>query len=135
LYDAVARAARDWLAGFLTARAPGSLGTPLAALARAQEALGSIQALLHTNQVLLDDAARRTDEGAWPAPTEAGLLKYSVTSNAIAAVEQALRLSGNHGLSRNNPLERHYRDVLCGRVHTPQDDSVLQAAGRAALGL
>ncbi|MFO6087223.1 hypothetical protein ACLBTQ_20740, partial [Pseudomonas aeruginosa] len=26
-------------------------------------------------------------------------------------------------------------DVLCGRVHTPQKDSVWSAAGRAALSL
>ena len=32
-------------------------------------------------------------------------------------------------------LERHYRDVLCGRVHTPQDDATRTGLGRAALGL
>jgi hypothetical protein len=31
-------------------------------------------------------------------------------------------------------LERHYRDVLCGRVHTPQDDATRTGLGRAALG-
>jgi len=50
-------------------------------------------------------------------------------------VEQALSLTGNHGLSHANPLERHWRDVLCARVHTPQADAVYLAAGRAALGL
>lgn len=30
--------------------------------------------------------------------------------------------------------ERHYRDVLCSRVHTRQDDSIVAAAGRAAFG-
>jgi hypothetical protein len=49
-------------------------------------------------------------------------------------VEDALSLTSNHGLSRNNPLERHYRDVLCGRVHTPQDDATRISAGRLALG-
>jgi alkylation response protein AidB-like acyl-CoA dehydrogenase len=44
-----------------------------------------------------------------------------------------MALTGNNGLSRKNPLERHYRDVLCSRVHTPQDDSIALAAGRAAL--
>jgi len=62
-------------------------------------------------------------------------VKYTVTSNAIRTLELALQLSGNHGLSRNNPLERHYRDVLCSRIHTPQNDSILTAAGRAALGI
>lgn len=50
-------------------------------------------------------------------------------------VELALQLAGNHGLSRNNPLERHYRDVLCSRIHTPQNDSILVAAGKHHLGL
>jgi alkylation response protein AidB-like acyl-CoA dehydrogenase len=35
-------------------------------------------------------------------------------------------------LDRRNPLERHYRDVLCGRIHTPQNDAILTEAGRAA---
>mgnify|MGYP000184412058 CR=1 FL=1 len=34
-----------------------------------------------------------------------------------------------------NYLERHLRDVLCGRVHTPQDDSIKLTAGRLALGI
>lgn len=91
--------------------------------------------MLRANQVLLDDAAARTDAGEAPTPADSGLLKYTVTGNAIRAVELALQLSGNHGLSRNNPLERHYRDVLCSRIHTPQNDSILVAAGRAQLGL
>ena len=68
-----------------------------------------------------------------PAATDSGLLKYSVTANAIRAVEIALQLSGNHGLSRQNPLERHHRDVLCARIHTPQNDAILVASGKAAL--
>ena len=54
---------------------------------------------------------------------ESNIIKLTVTNNAVAVVEDALSLTGNHGLSRANPLERHYRDVLCGRVHTPQDDA------------
>ena len=56
-------------------------------------------------------------------------------ATAVAVVEDALSLSSNHGLTRANPLERHYRDVLCGRVHTPQDDATRINLGRAALGL
>jgi len=46
---------------------------------------------------------------------------------------QPLALVGNNGLTRRYPLERHYRDVLCARVHTPQDDSIIAAAGQSAL--
>jgi alkylation response protein AidB-like acyl-CoA dehydrogenase len=61
------------------------------------------------------------------------IAKLIATRAAIGAVEQAVALVGNNGLTRKNPLERHYRDVLCARVHTPQDDSILSAAGRSAL--
>ena len=133
LYDAVAHAARDWLIGFLNRRAPGSLGTPLASLPRVQEHVGEIEALLRTNRVLLDDATAAVDGGHAQPAADSGLLKYTVTGNAIRAVELALQLSGNHGLTRQNPLERHYRDVLCSRIHTPQNDAILVAAGKRAL--
>ncbi|WP_418117359.1 acyl-CoA dehydrogenase family protein [Variovorax sp. 350MFTsu5.1] len=133
LYDAVAQAARDWLVDFLNRRAPGSLGAPLASLPRVQEHVGEIEALLRTNRVLLDDATAAVDGGHAQPATDSGLLKYTVTGNAIRVVELALQLSGNHGLSRRNPLERHYRDVLCSRIHTPQNDAILVAAGKRAL--
>jgi alkylation response protein AidB-like acyl-CoA dehydrogenase len=106
---------------------------PLSKLPRVQETAGEIAALLHANQALLDNAAARADAGQADSVTNSGLLKFSVTGNAVRAVELAMQLAGNHGLSRNNPLERHYRDVLCSRIHTPQNDSILIAAGKAAL--
>lgn len=133
LYDAVARAARDWLVGFLNERVPSGLGAPIASLPRVQEGVGEIQALLRTNRVLLDQAAADVDAGHAASASDSGLLKFSVTGNAIRAVELALQLSGNHGLTRHNPLERHYRDVLCSRIHTPQNDAILVAAGRRSL--
>ncbi|MBP6903352.1 MAG: acyl-CoA/acyl-ACP dehydrogenase [Burkholderiaceae bacterium] len=133
LYDAVARNARDWLLQFLNQRVPGSLGAPLATLARVQEAVGEIEALLLSSRLQLDAATAASDAGAPWSLADSGLLKVAVTRNAIAVTELALRQSGNHGLSRHNPLQRYHRDVLCGRVHTPQEDSALTAAGRAAL--
>ncbi len=134
LYDGIARAARDWLLGFLAERRPGSLGAPLATVPRVQQTVGEIEALLWANTALLADLARRADAGTPPPPAESGLVKFTVTGNAIRAVDLALQLTGNHGLSRRNPLERHWRDVQCSRIHTPQNDSILTAAGRAAFG-
>jgi alkylation response protein AidB-like acyl-CoA dehydrogenase len=135
LYNGVALAARDWLVEFLKSRVPSNLGAPLASLPRMQEALGEVEALLTVNARLLSTAAHDVDAGSIPEIAESGLIKSAVTNNAISTVEIALKLSGNHGLSRDNPLERHHRDVLCGRIHTPQDDSVRVAAGRRVLGL
>jgi alkylation response protein AidB-like acyl-CoA dehydrogenase len=127
IYDAQARAARDWLVDFLAHRKPANLGAALSTLPRFQEAVGDIDGLLLSNRVLLDTAARGEVGGV-----EASLVKHLVTENAISAVEKALKLTGNPGLTRHNPLERHHRDVLCGRVHTPQSDVVLTSAGKAA---
>ncbi|MGM4885979.1 acyl-CoA dehydrogenase family protein [Tardiphaga sp. 20_F10_N6_6] len=135
VYDGVARAARDWLIDFLKTRTPSSLGAPLATLPRAQEIVGGIEAKLAVNARLLDTFARDIDDGVTLTPVEANILKLTFTNNAVAVVEDALSLTSNHGLTRANPLERHYRDVLCGRVHTPQDDSTKISAGRIALGI
>lgn len=126
VYDGVAQAARDWLVGWLEQRKPSNLGAALSTLPRFQETVGHIDTLLFANRSLLDAATA----GLTPA-NHAAQLKYLVTGNAIRAVELAIEASGNPGLSRHNPLQRHYRDVLCSRVHTPQNDAVLQGVGKA----
>ena len=133
LYTGVARAARTWLAGFVQDRVPGNLGASLATLPRVQEAFGRIEALLLTNRRLLAGIAAEHDGGAGPSAAECGLVKHVAAENAIAAVQEAVQLAGNHALARRNPLERHLRDVLCARIHTPQADAALLAAGRTAL--
>jgi alkylation response protein AidB-like acyl-CoA dehydrogenase len=134
IYDGVARAARDWLRAYLNDRVPTNLGASLATLPRVQEKFGEIEALLQVNATLIRDAAARYDAGDLPAAIAVNTIKYVATANAIRAVEIGLELTGNPGLSRKNPLERHYRDVLCSRIHSPQTDTILIAAGRAALG-
>jgi alkylation response protein AidB-like acyl-CoA dehydrogenase len=133
LYTGVARAARDWLVSFLNDRIPANLGAPLASLPRMQEAVGGIEALLMANRRMIGSAAAEYDAGHAPSIAELGLIKTLTAENAIAAVQEAVALTSNHGLSRHNPLERHLRDVLCARIHTPQSDSAKIAAGRLAL--
>ncbi|GAA2613092.1 acyl-CoA dehydrogenase family protein [Streptomyces axinellae] len=136
LYLGVASAARDWLTRFLHERVPTALGAPLATLPRFQAAVGEIETRLTGAQVLVEALAARIDAGgaaAEEAAAQAGTAKVLGTRAAVSAVEQALALTGNHGLTRANPLQRHYRDVLCARVHTPQDDTVLADTGRRVL--
>jgi alkylation response protein AidB-like acyl-CoA dehydrogenase len=135
LYHGVATAARDWLASWLRGRVPANLGAPLASLPRIQAEFGQIDALLRLDARLLTATAEAFDRDGVDSvdSTEHGLLKQRVTANAIDAVQRAVAMAGNAALARRNPLERHLRDVLCGRIHTPQDDSVFLAAGRAGL--
>ena len=133
LYTGVAEAARDWIVDFLRNRTPANLGAPLATLPRMQEAVGKIEALLSVNCRLIAAAAADTDAGRPPSTEESGLIKTVAAENAIEAVQTAVKLAGNHALSRSHALERHLRDVLCARIHTPQPDAAFTAAGRRAL--
>ena len=107
---------------------PSGTGQPLETGPRIQEQTGERESLLVVNSALLERAAA---EGF--AAVGAGLAKNTITDNAITVVDLALRLSGNYGLTRRNPLERHYRNVLCGRVHSPQQHSAWLRAGRQRL--
>ena len=135
LYTGVARSARDWLCQFLHDRKPTNLGAALATLPRMQEVVGRIDARLLVNQRLIEQTAAASDAGRLPAGIEVDLLKTVMADNAINAVAEAVALCGNHALARANPLERHMRDVLCARIHTPQADSARIAAGRLRLGV
>jgi alkylation response protein AidB-like acyl-CoA dehydrogenase len=122
----------------LNERVPSNLGASLATLPRFQTAVGEIEALLYTNDRLLFGLADEAD-GRAPSFETAGavptLAKVVITANVIESLEIALTLTGNPGLSHHHPLQRHYRDALCSRIHTPQDDVVLLGAGKTALGI
>jgi alkylation response protein AidB-like acyl-CoA dehydrogenase len=130
IYLGVARSARDWLTRYLNERTPTNLGKPLASLPRFQAEVGEIELALLSASTLVDSLAAAVERGE---PVDAALGKTAATRAAIDAVQRAVALIGNAALTQHHPLERHLRDVLCGRIHTPQDDVVLTSAGRAAL--
>ena len=133
VYDGAARAARDWLIDFLNQRRPSSLGgAALASLPTVQEIVGRIEILLATNDWLMRSHADAFDAGTAP-DSLAGTLKHVVIENAAQAVELTIDLAGNHGLARRNPLELHYRNVLCGRIHAPSNSLLRGNAARTAL--
>jgi alkylation response protein AidB-like acyl-CoA dehydrogenase len=137
LYQGVATAARDWLVEYLNKRSPTNLGASLATLPRFQTSVGEIEALLYANNRLIYSLAADIDKGKHDTNVnlQAQTVKYLVTSNAIRAIQIAIELIGNPGLSKNNPLERHYRDVLCSRIHTPQNDVICLSLGQSALAM
>jgi alkylation response protein AidB-like acyl-CoA dehydrogenase len=85
---------------------------------------------------LLDGLARDLDAGdeqARSAAADAGAIKMLVSRAVIDATEQAVALIGNPGLSRHLPLQRHLRDAMCSRTHTPQNDTIAAEVGRRTL--
>ncbi|MGW4094032.1 acyl-CoA dehydrogenase family protein [Nocardia sp. NPDC004750] len=130
-YNGVAIAARDWLVRYLHTRVPTALGASLATVPRFHDRVGEIEAWIQTSRALLRHAVASLacdPAGALPA-----LAKHLATTTAIRVTESALDLTGNPGLDRRNPLERHHRDALVGRIHFPQSDFVLAELGRTAL--
>lgn len=124
IYDAVARVARDDLLRLLQDRGAG---------ATVAERLGEIEAILFNSQVLLNHVIRGIETEAGLDPGAPGLTKHLVTTGAIRAVDLARRVAEEAGLAPSATLDRHYRNVLCGRVHTPQSDFILAGAARQAL--
>ena len=137
LYHGIARAAATWLHGYLHDRVPANLGASLATLPRFQSSIGEIEALLWENERLIFGLAAELDDGGYDpvVASQTAFAKFAATNNAVKAVDIAMSLIGNPGLSRSNPLERYHRDVLCSRIHMPQDDMVTLNAGKATLGI
>ncbi|MGW2254159.1 acyl-CoA dehydrogenase family protein [Kitasatospora sp. NPDC001660] len=129
----VARAAQAWLVRFLNQHTSANPTEPLGALPRYRCALGEIEAQLIGAEELIEGLAARVDRGEPEAVARTGPAHLLATRAATAAVQQAVSLTGNPGLSRRHPLERYLRDVLSSRVHLAPDEAVLEAAGRAAL--
>ncbi|WP_161994789.1 acyl-CoA dehydrogenase family protein [Rhodococcus sp. YH1] len=131
-YNGVSTAARDWLVRYLHHRVPTALGASLATVPRFHDSVGEIEAQLQTSRALLRQAVRAVESGDDHSPLP-GLAKHVATTTAIRITESALDLTGNPGLSRSNPLERHHRNAMVGRVHFPQSDFLITNLGRSAL--
>lgn len=130
-YNGVAIAARDWLVRYLHTRVPTALGASLATVPRFHDRVGELEARIQTSRALLrQGVASLADDENGPLPA---LAKHVATSTAIRVTESALDLTGNPGLDRRHPLERHHRDAMVGRIHFPQSDFVLAELGRAAI--
>jgi alkylation response protein AidB-like acyl-CoA dehydrogenase len=133
LYVGVARAAQDFFVTFANERVPTALGRPIATTERIQTIAGEIEAQLVQAEEVLYGLAAKVDAGEEEALKRAAIAKLLITRSAITAVQTAVAALGNPGLTRNNPLERHFRDIQCCRIHPPQDDAALIAAGRRTL--
>ncbi|MHB8510132.1 MAG: acyl-CoA dehydrogenase family protein [Candidatus Dormibacteria bacterium] len=62
-----------------------------------------------------------------------GLAKVACVNAAAGSAEQAVRLAGGAGLSRDLPLERYLRETRAGLAHPPVDDVAHLALARELL--
>ena len=96
---------------------------------------GEIDAQIFQAETLLHGALLRVEAGDTSVLPELSVVKVQIARSVVAAVQTAVAALGNAALTRHHPLERHLRDVLCVRVHPPQEDTALAAAGLRVLGV
>lgn len=133
IYVGVARAARAAFVEFANDRVPSALGRPIASTERIQTVAGEIDAQIAQAETLLFGALLRADAGEHELLPQLSVVKALIVRSVVAAVEAAVSAIGNPGLTRSLPFERLLRDVLCARVHPPQEDAALAANGRRIL--
>ena len=117
-------------------RVPTALGKPIAEVEGIQRRLGHAELLLRQARVILYQAADLWDrfpERRLDLTASVATAKYTVTNNAIAAVDQCMRVVGGASMKRTLPLERCYRDVRGGLNHPINDDLALINLGKMAL--
>lgn len=136
VYVGVAAAALQSAARFALDRVPPSLGKPIAQLENVQRRLGEAELLLYQARTQMYQAAdlwdrypdQRADLGELVL-----VAKYTATNNAVAAVDQCMRVAGGVAMTKTLPLERYYRDVRGGIGHPMHDDQILTTLGKAAI--
>lgn len=60
------------------------------------------------------------------------IAKYVICNNAIDIVTKAMQVVGGRSLSKENKIQRLFRDVQCSRFNPPADDVVIT---QLAIGL
>jgi alkylation response protein AidB-like acyl-CoA dehydrogenase len=135
LYIGVARAARSAFREFTRHRVPTSLGKPIAETERIQTVAGELDLQIATAETLLYGTLLRAASGDESVTPQITIIKTAITRAVINATQAAVAALGNPGLTRHNALERHLRNALCVRVHPPQEDAALLAAGKRVLGV
>ncbi|TCN01213.1 alkylation response protein AidB-like acyl-CoA dehydrogenase [Paenibacillus sp. BK033] len=136
-YLGIALAARDYALSFANSYKPGQMDKPIAAIPSVQHSIGQMELELRTAHTMLYTVAdrwdRETSENRPALKADLGLAKYIVTNNAIKIVDLAMRIVGGTSLSRQQPLERYYRDVRAGLHNPPMDNVVIQNLAATAL--
>jgi alkylation response protein AidB-like acyl-CoA dehydrogenase len=104
-------------------------------LARAEAALRSGRSFLVET---IRDICAAIESGGRPSPQQRALLRLASTAavnGTVQAVDTAYNLGGGSSIYSASPLQRRFRDVHTITQHVMVNQSSLEAAGRALLGL
>ncbi len=136
VYLGSALAARNAAIQFALDRVPTALGKPIATLPKIQRQIGEMDLALQGALALLLDVA-----GEWRGDNDArqrfmprvAAAKTMVNQTANRVTDLALQIGGGQSITKDLPLERHFRDVRAGSMQPPSGDRALEMIGAAAI--
>ncbi|RDW16107.1 acyl-CoA dehydrogenase [Oceanobacillus arenosus] len=134
-YLGIALAAQDYANKFARSYSPNSISGTIADLPNVKQKMGEMELAILESKHFLYSVARKWDEGdnniRQTMGPELGAVKLSVVNKAVKVVDLAMRIVGARSLSRQNPLQRYYRDVRAGLHNPPMDDmTIMNLAGK-----
>lgn len=135
VYLGSALAARDAVIRFALERVPTALGKPISTLPKIQRQIGEIDLALQAAQALMFEVSGQwtgdeRSKGLFPRIVAA---KHLAVETANSVTDKALQIAGGTSLTRDLPLERHFRDTRAGLMQPPSGDTALEIIGRGAL--
>jgi alkylation response protein AidB-like acyl-CoA dehydrogenase len=101
-----------------------------------QRHIGELDAGLHAARLVLEESAAGWEKAD---VVERGLLanraKFIATETALDVTSRVVQVVGGRGAYKDYPAERAFRDVRTATLMPPTVDRMLEAIGKAALGL
>jgi len=132
-YLGIARAAQAYAIEFATSYAPSSIKGTISDIPAVKQKIGEMELRILESESFLYTIAKKWDESDEKTrqlmKPELGAVKLSVVNKALEIVDLAMRIVGARSLSKQNPLQRYYRDVRAGLHNPPMDDmTIIQLA-------
>jgi alkylation response protein AidB-like acyl-CoA dehydrogenase len=136
VYVALAEAALAFAIDAVKKRVVKPENIPVAHDPAVQRHIGELEARLHAVLLVLNDAATRWDKADM---LQRGLLanraKLLGTDVGLAVTAHAIQTVGGRAAYKEFPAERAFRDLRTATLMPPTMDRMMEAIGKAALGL
>jgi len=101
-----------------------------------QRHVGGLVVHLDAARLVLEDSAARWDAADMPERANlANRAKYLATEVSLEVTSKAIQIVGGRGAYRELPIERAFRDARTATLMPPTTDRMLEAIGKASLGL
>lgn len=137
-YLGIAGAAQNYAVQFAKEYSPNSIKGTISDIPTVRQKIGEMELELMNARHFLYSVAKQwdasNDEERKQMSAELSAVKLAVTNAAIKVVDLAMRVVGARSLSRQNPLQRYYRDVRAGLHNPPMDDMTIELLAKNVIG-